>query len=260
MRCILSKFYIKPQRPPACVHPRAVVSYRNSTSNHNQLRTVVCGDGVVSYRNSTSNHNPDGDGITRVRVVSYRNSTSNHNFQPNTNGTSYGCILSKFYIKPQPILENLAIITVVSYRNSTSNHNLTAASRRSLVLYLIEILHQTTTFGCPRRPSNGCILSKFYIKPQHALAEFVDEKCCILSKFYIKPQQQTILRWTTKCCILSKFYIKPQLMDNKECRRNVVSYRNSTSNHNCPVRFPGGRPVVSYRNSTSNHNVGPHID
>ena len=33
-------------------------------------------------------------------------------------------------------------------------------------LYLIEILHQTTTFSQSISTRNGCILSKFYIKPQ----------------------------------------------------------------------------------------------
>ena len=33
-------------------------------------------------------------------------------------------------------------------------------------LYLIEILHQTTTKTFATRLSNRCILSKFYIKPQ----------------------------------------------------------------------------------------------
>ena len=35
-------------------------------------------------------------------------------------------------------------------------------------LYLIEILHQTTTPRRARSRCNGCILSKFYIKPQPA--------------------------------------------------------------------------------------------
>ena len=35
----------------------AVVSYRNSTSNHNVLVNAVSPVLVVSYRNSTSNHN-----------------------------------------------------------------------------------------------------------------------------------------------------------------------------------------------------------
>ena len=55
-------------------------------------------------------------------------------------------------------------------------------------LYLIEILHQTTTH-------------------------------CKCIQF-------------TLCCILSKFYIKPQLAIHPAADLFVVSYRNSTSNHN----------------------------
>ena len=35
------------------------------------------------------------------------------------------------------------------------------------MLYLIEILHQTTTSRCLEGFFDGCILLKFYIKPQH---------------------------------------------------------------------------------------------
>ena len=83
-------------------------------------------------------------------------------------------------------------------------------------LYLIEILHQTTT--------------------------------------------QRSLGFSYVGCILSKFYIKPQLRLERELTRCVVSYRNSTSNHNSLTTRYDSRGVVSYRNSTSNHNVGPHID
>ena len=58
-------------------------------------------------------------------VVSYRNSTSNHN----------------------PVAVNKFFHTVVSYRNSTSNHNRRRWKTCSAELYLIEILHQTTTSG-----------------------------------------------------------------------------------------------------------------
>ena len=148
------------------------------------------------------------------------------------------CILSKFYIKPQLSRQKASYYCVVSYRNSTSNHNSSTYnhSRRSLYLieilhqtttrrrawphrirlYLIEILHQTTTDDAVEFPILGCILSKFYIKPQ--------------------PRQHQIAK--DDGCILSKFYIKPQL----------------------PARPLGMLSVVSYRNSTSNHNVGPHID
>ena len=171
-RCILSKFYIKPQLAAKRFLVLFVVSYRNSTSNHNLIGRHYPKPGVVSYRNSTSNHNRSKDDSFKTDVVSYRNSTSNH--------------------------------------NSQSIRTLLAA------LYLIEILHQTTTIGFIEREMQRCILSKFYIKPQHATIASIVAFCCILSKFYIKPQRR-LVQW---------FY----------------------------------QSVVSYRNSTSNHNVGPHID
>ena len=142
--CILSKFYIKPQRMSNKEVIRKVVSYRNSTSNHNTMSDDEIARYVVSYRNSTSNHN-DVRGLVDVHeVVSYRNSTSNHN----------------------PALITCAVST----------------------LYLIEILHQTTTTVCITRFGRRCILSKFYIKPQHFDFEKRINYSCILSKFYIKPQ------------------------------------------------------------------------
>ena len=80
-------------------------------------------------------------------------------------------------------------------------------------LYLIEILHQTTT--CLAQTS-------FTIR-------------CILSKFYIKPQPYWQSYDCPLCCILSKFYIKPQLAERSGVPVDVVSYRNSTSNHNFRV-------------------------
>ena len=35
-----------------------------------------------------------------------------------------------------------------------------------------------------------CILSKFYIKPQHVALHLEAVEGCILSKFYIKPQRR----------------------------------------------------------------------
>ena len=98
------------------------------------------------------------------------------------------CILSKFYIKPQLSVRLISSQDVVSYRNSTSNHNFSCIHLSLSVLYLIEILHQTTTGNW----------------------EYDDDPSCILSKFYIKPQL-----WPRGSLIYS-----------------VVSYRNSTSNHN----------------------------
>ena len=145
-------------------------------------------------------------------------------------------------------------------------------------LYLIEILHQTTTHcKCIQftlccilskfyiKPqlqmytiyfTFRCILSKFYIKPQLVLEALLLPPCCILSKFYIKPQLMMTTREGSMRCILSKFYIKPQRVHTSFENGLVVSYRNSTSNHNRVTINPRLRSVVSYRNSTSNHNRG----
>ena len=106
----------------------------------------------------------------------------------------------------------------------------------------------------------GCILSKFYIKPQLRRVDFRGVRSCILSKFYIKPQRKVIHGQRRQGCILSKFYIKPQHIGVECCHLFVVSYRNSTSNHNCVGWIFGVSVVVSYRNSTSNHNGKSFMD
>ena len=99
-------------------------------------------------------------------------------------------------------------------------------------LYLIEILHQTTTLILFLLMLSRCILSKFYIKPQQNTRCTRKGLSCILSKFYIKPQQRSLQYYSRCRCILSKFYIKPQLNLKTLIPLTVVSYRNSTSNHN----------------------------
>ncbi len=127
-------------------------------------------------------------------------------------GLARSCILSKFYIKPQLEDAPQYVSRVVSYRNSTSNHNASrmhtaiewlylieilhqTTTRHPTVLwtfglYLIEILHQTTTARAHPRRGLRCILSKFYIKPQHSWRHVACGWRCILSKFYIKPQRR----------------------------------------------------------------------
>ena len=140
--------------------------YFNSTSNHNRGQEGPRIPHVVSYFNSTSNHNFALQASASIVVVSYFNSTSNHNFT-GLRVSDYG---------------------VVSYFNSTSNHNLfTSVSRRVslflisilhqtttvegdmtryITLFLISILHQTTTRPAVHAVRLGCFLFQFYIKPQ----------------------------------------------------------------------------------------------
>ncbi len=81
---------------------------------------------------------------------------------------------------------------------------------RKQPLYLIEILHQTTTCIRCGLILLSCILLKFYIKPQQSPLTIWTPGGCILLKFYIKPQHNPIRPARLSGCILLKFYIKPQ--------------------------------------------------
>ena len=252
-RCILSKFYIKPQQIGERIALSRVVSYRNSTSNHNSLADM------------TAFHQ-----LYLIEIL-HQTTTFLH-----THHDRLGCILSKFYIKPQLRLEReLACCScilskfyikpqrhsfhgvnsgVVSYRNSTSNHNSGVGVNATMSLYLIEILHQTTTQSTVDRNSAALYL----IEILHQTTTKTQKSASLALLYLIEILHQTTTckrsHSRTVCCILSKFYIKPQHYFNPIYNDIVVSYRNSTSNHNS-----GGAPVspgavVSYRNSTSNHN------
>ena len=101
-----------------------------------------------------------------------------------------GCFSFQFYIKPQPIRisisahpvvshsnstsnhnrlnEYLFSNTVVSHSNSTSNHNLVGGQPLIGLLFLIPILHQTTTKTSETMKKISCFSFQFYIKPQRA--------------------------------------------------------------------------------------------
>ena len=207
--CILLKFYIKPQQP-------------FTRSRYSKLY-------LIEILHQTTTCGKCEDCLRRLYLIEILHQTTTPAL---ASMPLCRCILLKFYIKPQLRLERELAYCVVSYRNSTSNHNEGEPLNTQRKLYLIEILHQTTTNRPCCRRSGRCILSKFYIKPQRITPDYLNYQGCILSKFYIKPQQRHYVR---RFCV-------------------VVSYRNSTSNHN--RRSPPSVPnrVVSYRNSTSNHN------
>ena len=145
---------------------------------------------------------------------------------------SMSCILLNFYIKPQHSpcsffsyfvvsywistsnhngkSANLSKHFVVSYWISTSNHNAQSVDADIILLYLIEFLHQTTTFEIWRRCKRALYLIEFL------------------------HQTTTSPRWIAlSCrCILLNFYIKPQRRFEISYLLWVVSYWISTSNHN----------------------------
>ena len=104
--------------------------------------------------------------------------------------------------------------------------------RNSAALYLIEILHQTTTIQRWETNLAWLYLIEILHQTTTTILMIVLIISCILSKFYIKPQHFINARDRVSSCILSKFYIKPQLYRTTLRRPVVVSYRNSTSNHN----------------------------
>ena len=146
-RCILSKFYIKPQLNQTSTYPTLSCILSKFYIKPQLLALRCLTSAVVSYRNSTSNHN-----ICYCRWKTYTLYLIEILHQTTTWRRSLlcfpRCILSKFYIKPQRRRIWLIKHLVVSYRNSTSNHNLFEIIIATRRLYLIEILHQTTT----RRP------------------------------------------------------------------------------------------------------------
>ena len=105
----------------------------------------------------------------------------------------------------------LLLKNVVSYFNSTSNHNAKVLAAGNITLFLISILHQTTTTGRVFCISRSCFLFQFYIKPQPAMRRCTAMRGCFLFQFYIKPQLRRPPSHRHQCCFLFQFYIKPQL-------------------------------------------------
>ena len=122
--------------------------------------------------------------------------------------------------------------SVVSYWNSTSNHNSPTTSHFAVLLYLIEILHQTTTVMPPRTMEAPLYL----IEILHQTTTSVESSLVALPLYLIEILHQTTTRQplflALPGCILLKFYIKPQPVLKMASSRRVVSYWNSTSNHN----------------------------
>ena len=143
--CLISLFYIKPQPAVGATMQAPVVLYLCSTSNHNSPGMSSTRPIVVLYLCSTSNHNHGrarmvGRGLSYIFVL--HQTTTNRWF----NRELARCLISLFYIKPQPADIYRAFLLVVLYLCSTSNHNLISYSLFIIKLSYIFVLHQTTTY------------------------------------------------------------------------------------------------------------------
>ena len=186
--CFSFQFYIKPQHKFGRNAILPVVSHSNSTSNHNTERRRQIEDFVVSHSNSTSNHNTALPLFRQVLVVSHSNSTSNHNRQ---------CV-------------GVRRCAVVSHSNSTSNHNRQRRIPATCPLFLIPILHQTTTKVV--YTVGGSML--FLIPILHQTTTANTMYLVVVRLFLIPILHQTTTRKQARCinmsCFSFQFYIKPQ--------------------------------------------------
>ena len=120
------------------------------------------------------------------------------------------CVISFFYIKPQLEFHTILFKEVVLYLSSTSNHNAVSLLVNLYELCYIFLLHQTTTCRPCERTSYCCVISFFYIKPQHYPFPCLSNSGCVISFFYIKPQLFSLTVSKQSRCVISFFYIKPQ--------------------------------------------------
>ena len=186
--CILLKFYIKPQHTANVYNLLYVVSYRNSTSNHNMSHWRATSQGVVSYRNSTSNHNSRAypNSLMSLYLIEILHQTT----------TMYD-----FYMKDMELY-------LIEILHQTTTGPLRQVWR--LPLYLIEILHQTTT------PAVAILspLLLYLIEILHQTTTVIFLVICLALLYLIEILHQTTTPGRPLlillCCILSKFYIKPQ--------------------------------------------------
>ena len=153
------------------------------------------------------------------------------------------CFLFQFYIKPQQIRPSLCktdCCFLFQFYIKPQHTSLDVALWKCCFLFQFYIkpqLAETTV-----KIASRCFLFQFYIKPQPHMG--VKERLirCFLFQFYIKPQPPMPTGWMHSSCFLFQFYIKPQQFDRRVRGYGVVSYFNSTSNHNNPrTVMPGYR-------------------
>ena len=163
------------------------------------------------------------------------------------------CISYISYIKPQRKADLQKFFKVVSLIYPTSNHNLSLSSSANKEVYLLYILHQTTTETRPEISPKSCISYISYIKPQlrnggnvritvvsliyPTSNHNVQKKAVPLHQLYLLYiLHQTTTLWIYRCqltgCISYISYIKPQLLQRSIALPRVVSLIYPTSNHN----------------------------
>ena len=146
---------------------------------------------VVPHSNSTSNHNFHLQFRGKLFVVPHSNSTSNHN------------VLRRFR----------SFLLVVPHSNSTSNHNMVARLWKLTALFLIPILHQTTTIYIVKR----LIVQLFLIPILHQTTTSRMAVIHILHVTHMTPMHKTSCRTPGKLVGCNFVFQRAIYQKNSSC-------------------------------------------
>ena len=105
-------------------------------------------------------------------------------------------------------MANMSRLYLIEILHQTTT--LAMSFRNTWALYLIEILHQTTTQWLALTPNLQLYLIEILHQTTTLRIIGLLLLSCILLKFYIKPQLSGAGIIRGGSCILLKFYIKPQ--------------------------------------------------
>ena len=105
-------------------------------------------------------------------------------------------------------------------------------NNEGIMLFLIPILHQTTTGMMTLTEEVMLFLIPILHQTTTPESIIVHGLRCFSFQFYIKPQLANDVSTHAPCCFSFQFYIKPQLRQAGWFGTTVVSHSNSTSNHN----------------------------
>ena len=120
------------------------VSIGGYTSNHNWLKAHILGHHSVSIGGYTSNHNKERTFtdpllVFLLAVIHQTTTKARSLFR------TLQCFYWRLYIKPQPVAPARGSRGSVSIGGYTSNHNSTAEGKDIQLVFLLAVIHQTTT-------------------------------------------------------------------------------------------------------------------
>ena len=224
-----------------------VVLYLSSTSNHN-LRAATAEEKQLCY-------------IFLLHQTTTKDSVVFH---------LNGCVISFFYIKPQPPSRQRVCRKVVLYLSSTSNHNKIRIeyARAYVVLYLSSTSNHNA-YASNLRASLLCYIFLLHQTTTGSLLVFINSALCYIFLLHQTTTRPQILLWRALLCyifllhqtttgvgqalsgdgcVISFFYIKPQRQREyaKTRRSCVISFFYIKPQQAPPLSAPPMGCVISF--------------